>query len=197
MSATIRAATPADVGAIHALMYELAEFEKLTHLFTGTAEGLADALFGTRPAAEALVAEDAGRIVGYALFFHNYSTFLSRRGLYLEDLYVQPSQRGTGLGTAMLRALAAIAIERGCARFEWTVLDWNTPAIGFYEKLGATVLPDWRVVRMTGEALEQLAAPGEPGSDGGFGDEGFRDSARERVNVKRAACSICRRPVCF
>ena len=161
MAATIRAATPADVGAMHALMYELAEFEKLTHLFTGTADGLADALFGARPAAEALVAEDAGRIVGYALFFHNYSTFLSRRGLYLEDLYVQPSQRGTGLGTAMLRALAAIAVERGCARFEWTVLDWNTPAIGFYEKLGATVLPDWRVVRMTGDALEKLAAPGE------------------------------------
>ncbi|WP_069262586.1 GNAT family N-acetyltransferase [Paraburkholderia nodosa] len=161
MTATIRAATPADVGAMHALMYELAEFEKLTHLFTGTADGLADALFGTRPAAEALVAEDAGRIVGYALFFHNYSTFLSRRGLYLEDLYVQPSQRGTGLGTAMLRALAAIAVERGCARFEWTVLDWNTPAIGVYEKLGATVLPDWRVVRMTGDALEKLAAAGE------------------------------------
>ena len=160
MAATIRAATPADVGAMHALMYELAEFEKLTHLFTGTADGLADALFGARPAAEALVAEDGGRIVGYALFFHNYSTFLSRRGLYLEDLYVQPSQRGTGLGTAMLRALAAIAVERGCARFEWTVLDWNTPAIGFYEKLGATVLPDWRVVRMTGDALEKLAAPG-------------------------------------
>ncbi|WP_321962676.1 GNAT family N-acetyltransferase [Paraburkholderia sp. J7] len=161
MTATIRAATAADVGAMHALMYELAEFEKLTHLFTGTADGLADALFGARPAAEALVAEDAGRIVGYALFFHNYSTFLSRRGLYLEDLYVQPSQRGTGLGTAMLRALAAIAVERGCARFEWTVLDWNTPAIGFYEKLGATVLPDWRVVRMTGDALDKLAAPGE------------------------------------
>ncbi|MBB2930000.1 GNAT family N-acetyltransferase [Paraburkholderia silvatlantica] len=161
MAATIRAATAADVGAMHALMYELAEFEKLTHLFTGTADGLADALFGTRPAAEALVAEDAGRIVGYALFFHNYSTFLSRRGLYLEDLYVQPSQRGTGLGTAMLRALAAIAVERGCARFEWTVLDWNTPAIGFYEKLGATVLPDWRVVRMTGDALDKLAATGE------------------------------------
>jgi GNAT superfamily N-acetyltransferase len=162
MSATIRAATPADVGAMHALMYELAEFEKLTHLFTGTAEGLDDALFGARPAAEALVAEEAGRIVAYALYFHNYSTFLSRRGLYLEDLYVQPSQRGTGLGTAMLRALAAIAVERGCARFEWTVLDWNAPAIGFYEKLGATVLPDWRVVRMTGEALDKLAAPAEP-----------------------------------
>lgn len=162
MAATIRAATPADVGAMHALMYELAEFEKLTHLFTGTPEGLDDALFGARPAAEALVAEDAGRIVGYALFFHNYSTFLGKRGLYLEDLYVQPSQRGTGLGTAMLRTLAAIAVERQCARFEWTVLDWNEPAIRFYEKMGATVLPDWRVVRVTGDALDQLAAPAEP-----------------------------------
>ncbi|WP_028215970.1 GNAT family N-acetyltransferase [Paraburkholderia oxyphila] len=161
MSATIRAATPADVSAMHALMYELAEFEKLTHLFTGTPEGLADALFGARPSAEALVAEEAGRIVGYALFFHNYSTFLGRRGLYLEDLYVQPSQRGTGLGTAMLRALAAIAVERQCGRFEWTVLDWNEPAIRFYEKMGATVLPDWRVVRVTGDALDQLAAPAE------------------------------------
>ena len=156
MSATIRAATPADVGAIHALMYELAEFEKLTHLFTGTAEGLADALFGTRPAAEALVAEDAGRIVGSALFFHNYSTFLSRRGLYLEDLYVQPSQRGTGLGTAMLRALAAIAIERGCARFEWTVLDWNTGAQAFYRGLGARILTEWHLCRVDGEALAAL-----------------------------------------
>jgi GNAT superfamily N-acetyltransferase len=161
MAATIRAATPADVGAMHALMYELAEFEKLTHLFTGTTDGLAEALFGARPSAEALVAEDAGQIVGYALFFHNYSTFLGRRGLYLEDLYVQPAQRGTGLGTAMLRALAAIAVERQCGRFEWTVLDWNQPAISFYEKMGATVLPDWRVVRVTGDALEQLAAPAE------------------------------------
>jgi GNAT superfamily N-acetyltransferase len=159
MAATIRAATPADVGAVHALMYELAEFEKLTHLFVGTTEGLADALFGARPSAEALVAEEGGRIVAYALFFHNYSTFLGRRGLYLEDLYVQPSQRGTGLGTAMLRALAAIAVERQCARFEWTVLDWNQPAISFYEKLGAAVLPEWRFVRMTGEALDRLAAP--------------------------------------
>ena len=161
MPATIRAATPADVGAMHALMYELAEFEKLTHLFVGTTDGLADALFGARPSAEALVAEDGGRIVGYALFFHNYSTFLGRRGLYLEDLYVQPSQRGTGFGTAMLRALAAIAVERQCARFEWTVLDWNQPAINFYEKMGATVLPDWRVVRVTGDALDRLAAPAE------------------------------------
>jgi GNAT superfamily N-acetyltransferase len=156
--ATIRAATPADVGAIHALMYELA----LTHLFTGTPELLADALFGAHPAAEALVAEDAGKIVAYAVFFHNYSTFLGRRGLYLEDLYVQPTQRGTGLGTAMLRALAAIAVERNCARFEWSVLDWNEPAIRFYEKMGATVYNDWRIVRVTGDALDKLAAPGEP-----------------------------------
>lgn len=161
MLANIRAATPADVSAMHALMYELAEFEKLTHLFVGTTDGLADALFGARPSAEALVAEDGGRIVAYALFFHNYSTFLGRRGLYLEDLYVQPSQRGTGLGTAMLRTLAAIAVERQCARFEWTVLDWNQPAINFYEKMGATVLPDWRVVRVTGDALDRLAAPAE------------------------------------
>jgi len=159
MTAAIRAATPADVAAVHALMYELAEFEKLTHLFVGTPEALTEALFGARPSAEALVAEEAGRIVAYALFFHNYSTFLGRRGLYLEDLYVQPSQRGTGLGTAMLRALAALAVERQCGRFEWTVLDWNQPAIDFYEKMGATVLPDWRVVRMTGDALDRLAAP--------------------------------------
>ena len=159
MSAAIRAATAADVTAIHALMYELAEFEKLTDLFVGTPEALAEALFGARPSAEALVAEEAGRIVAYALFFHNYSTFLGRRGLYLEDLYVQPAQRGTGLGTAMLRALAALAVERQCGRFEWTVLDWNQPAIDFYEKMGATVLPDWRVVRLTGDALDQLAAP--------------------------------------
>ncbi|QCP50491.1 GNAT family N-acetyltransferase [Trinickia violacea] len=157
MSTVIRPATPADVGAIFALMLELAEFEKLTHLFVATEAGVHDALFGERRAAEALVAEASGRIVGYALFFHNFSTFLGRRGLYLEDLYVQPSQRGSGLGRAMLQRLAAIAVERQCGRFEWTVLDWNQNAIDFYEKMGATVLPDWRIVRMTGDALTQLA----------------------------------------
>lgn len=157
-AAVIRAAEPRDVGTILALMRELAEFEKLTHLFVATEDDLADALFGTRPAAEALVAERDGTLVGYALFFHNYSTFLGRRGLYLEDLYVQPSQRGTGLGTAMLRQLAALAVERRCARFEWSVLDWNQPAIDFYEKMGATVLPDCRIVRVTGDALNTLAA---------------------------------------
>jgi GNAT superfamily N-acetyltransferase len=140
------------------LMLELAEFEKLTHLFVATEAGVHDALFGARPSSEAMVAQQAdGRIVGYALFFHNFSTFLGRRGLYLEDLYVQPTQRGSGLGTQMLRQLAALAVERQCGRFEWTVLDWNQPAISFYEKMGATVLPDWRIVRMTGEALEELA----------------------------------------
>ncbi len=153
----IRAATPADVAAMHALMYELAVFEKLTDLFVATPEGVHDALFGARPASEAMVAERDGRIVGYALFFHNFSTFLGRRGLYLEDLYVQPSERGSGLGTQMLRRLAALAVERQCGRFEWTVLDWNQPAIDFYQKMGATVLPEWRVVRVTGNALEQLA----------------------------------------
>ncbi|MEM5382452.1 GNAT family N-acetyltransferase [Paraburkholderia phymatum] len=158
MSATIRAATPADVGAMLALMRELAEFEKLTHLFIATDEGVHDALFGARPSAEALVAERDGKIIAYALFFHNYSTFLGRRGLYLEDLYVQPAERGTGLGSKMLRYLAALAVERQCGRFEWSVLDWNQPAIDFYQKMGATVLPDWRIVRVTGDALEQLAS---------------------------------------
>ncbi|RKF47429.1 GNAT family N-acetyltransferase [Paraburkholderia fungorum] len=158
MPATIRAATPDDTGAIFALTYELAEFESLTHVFTATEDGLRDALFGTRPAVEALVAENEERIVGYALFFHNYSSFAGKRGLYLEDVYVQPSQRGSGLGAAMLARLAALAVERNCARFEWTVLNWNKQAISFYEKLGAKVMPDWRVVRLMGDALEQLAA---------------------------------------
>jgi GNAT superfamily N-acetyltransferase len=163
MAATIRSATPGDVGAMFSLMLELAEFEKLTHLFVATEAGVHDALFGERPSSEAMVAEEAdGSIVGYALFFHNFSTFLGRRGLYLEDLYVQPSQRGSGLGTRMLRQLAALAVERQCGRFEWTVLDWNQPAIDFYEKMGATVLPDWRVVRITGDALDALAGSASP-----------------------------------
>ncbi|SAL46850.1 GNAT family N-acetyltransferase [Caballeronia telluris] len=157
MSALIRTATPADISAIFALMLELAEFEKLTHLFIATEDGVRDALFGARPAAEALVAEESGAVVGYALFFHNFSTFLGKRGLYLEDLYVRPHLRGSGLGTKMLRALAALAVERQCGRFEWSVLDWNQQAIDFYEKMGATVLPDWRIVRITGDSLDKLA----------------------------------------
>jgi GNAT superfamily N-acetyltransferase len=158
MPATIRAATAADVAPVLALMYELAEFEKLTHLFIATQDNLNDALFGARPSAEAIVAERDGKIISYALFFHNYSTFLGRRGLYLEDLYVQPTERGSGLGKQMLRYLAALAVERQCGRFEWTVLDWNQNAIDFYEKMGASVLPEWRIVRMTGDALAGFAA---------------------------------------
>ncbi|MEA3094956.1 MAG: hypothetical protein QOJ04_6298 [Caballeronia sp.] len=159
MSTQIRPAAPADVGAIFSLMLELAEFEKLMHMFIATEAGVHDALFGARPSAEALVAEENGQIVSYALFFQNYSTFLGKRGLYLEDLYVKPTIRGSGLGTKMLRALAVLAVERQCGRFEWTVLDWNQNAIGFYEKMGATVLPDWRIVRITGDALATLASP--------------------------------------
>ncbi|HTH73720.1 MAG TPA: GNAT family N-acetyltransferase [Trinickia sp.] len=153
----IRAAAPQDVSAMLGLMHELAEYEKLTHLFVATEASLNDALFGARPAVEALVAERDERVVGYALFFHNFSTFLSRRGLYLEDLYVQPALRGSGLGTALLRRVAAIAVERQCGRFEWSVLDWNQSAIDFYTKMGATVMPDWRIVRVTDDALTRLA----------------------------------------
>ena len=157
MADLIRDAAPHDVGAMISLMRELAEYEKLTHLFVATEDSLREAVFSPRPAAEALVAEREGRVVGYALYFHNFSTFLSRRGLYLEDLYVQPNLRGSGLGTAMLRRLAAIAVERQCGRFEWSVLDWNQSAIDFYTKMGATVMPDWRIVRVTDDALTALA----------------------------------------
>lgn len=160
MSLTLRAATADDVGAIHGLMRELAVFEKLLDIFEATPESVHEALFGNAPAAECLIAQWDGQVVGYALYFHNFSTFLGRRGLYLEDVYVQPSMRGKGVGQALLRALARIAVERNCARFEWTVLDWNQPAIDFYASQGATVLPDWRVVRMTGEALKRFAGGG-------------------------------------
>jgi GNAT superfamily N-acetyltransferase len=157
MTDVIRDATPLDVGPMISLMRELAEYEKLTHLFVATEASLHEALFAARPAAEALVAQRDGQVVGYALYFHNFSTFLSRRGLYLEDLYVQRALRGSGLGTALLRRLAAIALERQCGRFEWSVLDWNQTAIDFYTKMGATVMPEWRIVRITDDALKQLA----------------------------------------
>ena len=169
MTARLRPAGEADIGAIHALMLELAEYEKLTQMFIATEDDLRDALFGPHPAVECLVAQwseeskpddsaaVSSPIVAYALFFHNYSTFLGRRGLYLEDLYVQPGQRGRGIGKLLLQTLAALAVERGCRRFEWTVLDWNQPAIDFYQSFGADILPDWRVVRMTGDALQHFA----------------------------------------
>lgn len=150
---TLRPAAPADLPAIVGLIRELADFEHLSHLVVVTPESLQPHLFGSKPAAEAVVAEVQGQVVAFVLFFTNFSTFLGRPGLYLEDLYVQPAHRGAGLGKALLQHLGALAVERGCGRFEWSVLDWNENAIRFYEKMGATVMPDWRICRVTGEAL--------------------------------------------
>lgn len=154
---TIRPALPDDVPVVHAMVRELADYERLAHLCVSTEADLRAALFGPRPAAEVLLAATADEAMGFALFFHNFSTFLGRRGLWLEDLFVRPAHRRQGCALALLRALAAIARERGCGRFEWAVLDWNRDAIGFYESLGATVLPDWRIVRVVGPSLEALA----------------------------------------
>jgi GNAT superfamily N-acetyltransferase len=159
-SFAIAPATPADVPSLHALVRALADYERLTHLCTSTPADLHAALFGPRPAAEALIARldaDSRDAAGFALFFHTYSTFVGRRGLWLEDVFVRPEHRGAGIGRALVRALAGIAADRGCGRFEWAVLDWNEPAIRFYESLGAAVLPDWRIVRVTGDALVRLA----------------------------------------
>jgi hypothetical protein len=145
------------VPAIFAMVRELAEYEKLSHLVTGRAEDLERELFGPAPVIEALVALSGAEPVGFALYFHNFSTFLGRRGIYLEDIYVKPEYRRRGYGTALLKRVAAIAHERGCGRFEWSVLDWNKPAIEFYERHGAAILPDWRIARVTGPALARLA----------------------------------------
>jgi GNAT superfamily N-acetyltransferase len=149
----IRAAEPRDLNAIVQLISELAEFENLTHLLEVTPESLAPHLFGDSPAAECMVGEVGGEVVAFALFYKNFSTFLSKPGLYLEDLYVRPAHRRSGLGRKLLVELARLACERGYGRFDWTVLDWNEDAIRFYQKLGAEVLPDWRICRLTGEAL--------------------------------------------
>lgn len=154
----LRAAAPRDLEAIVALIGELAEFEQLTHLLEVTPETLRPHLFGERPVAECVVGEADGEVVAFALFFTNFSTFLAKPGLYLEDLYVRPAQRGTGLGKALLEHLGRLAAERGCGRFEWSVLDWNERAIRFYEGLGATVMPDWRICRITGERLASFGA---------------------------------------
>ncbi|HRH89967.1 MAG TPA: GNAT family N-acetyltransferase [Rubrivivax sp.] len=157
MPATLRAAEARDVPAIVGLIGELAEFEKLTHLLEVTPQSLHPHLFGPHPVAEALVAEHDAQLIGFALFFTSFSTFLGKPGLYLEDLYVQPAHRGAGVGRALLMRLAALANERGHGRFEWSVLDWNEGAIRFYQRLGATLLPDWRLCRVSGEALRRLA----------------------------------------
>jgi GNAT superfamily N-acetyltransferase len=156
---TVRFAAPADVPDLLRLIRALAEYEKLAHLVVADEARLAAALFGERPAAEALIARaggETGPAAGFALFFPTFSTFLGLRGLWLEDLFVVPEMRGRGLGRRLLTDLAALARARGCGRFEWSVLDWNTPAIGFYERMGATLLPEWRIARVTGDALARF-----------------------------------------
>ena len=153
----IRPATPADVGTILRFVRDLAAFEREPDAVEATEETLTEALFGPRPAAEAVIAEDTTGPLGFALFFHNFSTWTGRRGLYLEDLYVTPDARGQGVGTALLRHLAALALERGCGRFEWSVLDWNADAIAFYRQMGAVGQDEWTVQRVSGEALRRLA----------------------------------------
>jgi GNAT superfamily N-acetyltransferase len=153
----IRSAVREDVGAILGFIRELAEYEKLAHEAVADETGLAAQLFGPRPYAEVLIAEVDGIPAGFALFFHNFSTFLGKPGLYLEDLYVQPAFRKLGLGKQLMTRLAQIAVERDCGRFEWSVLDWNTPAIDFYRSLGAIGMDEWTVQRVSGDTLRALA----------------------------------------
>jgi len=180
---TIRPARPGDEHGIFALVQALAEYEHLSHAVSGSPQKLAYDLFGPRPAAEALVVETAPAparearaleaapareaqaleaaptLVAFALFFGNYSTFLTQPGLYLEDIFVLPAERRRGIGKALLRAVARLACDRNCGRLEWSVLDWNASAIAFYETLGASVLPDWRICRVTAASLAALASP--------------------------------------
>ncbi len=154
---SVREASEGDVPLILSLIRELAEYEKLSHEVVATEENLRTNLFGERPFAEVLIAEHDGAPAGFALFFHNFSTFLARPGIYLEDLYVKPEFRGAGVGKRLLVQLARLAKERGCGRLEWWVLDWNAPSIGFYERLGAVAMDDWTVYRLAGRALDDLA----------------------------------------
>lgn len=155
---TIRSATIEDIPAIFALIFALAEYEKLTDKVTGNIADLQEDMFGVKPCIEALIAEiePNQQIVGFALFFTSYSTFLTRRGVYLEDLFVLSEYRGMGIGKALISNLAQIVITRGYGRFEWSVLDWNESAIAFYTRIGAEILPDWRICRVTGESLAHI-----------------------------------------
>lgn len=153
----IRAATVEDVPLILQFIRDLAEYERLAHLVVATEERVRETLFGSRSYAEALIGEEDGAPAGFAIFFHNYSTFLAQPGIYLEDLFVKPEARGRGYGKALLVRLAQIAVERGCGRVEWAVLNWNAPSIEFYKALGAVPMDEWTVYRLTGGALEKLA----------------------------------------
>jgi GNAT superfamily N-acetyltransferase len=155
--ARIDGARADEVGEILAMIRALASYERLSHQVVATETSLRESLFGETPSAEVLFARVGAEIVGFALFFHNYSTFLGRKGLYLEDLFVKPEHRGRGHGRALLAHLARLAMERGCGRLEWAVLDWNAPAIAFYKSLGAAPLDDWTVFRVTGDGVRRLA----------------------------------------
>ncbi|GAC1458108.1 MAG: GNAT family N-acetyltransferase [Chamaesiphon sp.] len=156
----LRPAEPADVPVLFGLIQSLAEYEQLSNAVTGNADALKKHLFSSQPYVEAILAEDKGQVIGFALFFHNYSTFLTKPGIYLEDLFVLPEYRLQGIGKALLSYLAQLAIKRDCGRLEWSVLDWNETAIAFYQRIGAAILPDWRICRMTGDSLSQLASHG-------------------------------------
>jgi GNAT superfamily N-acetyltransferase len=158
MTLLIRPATSADLPLIAQLIRDLADYEKLADAVRFDEMVLGAKLFGTRPYAEVVIGELDGTAQGFALFFHNFSTFEGRPGIYLEDLFVRPEARGSGLGKALLAHLAALAVERDCARLEWSVLDWNEPAIGFYHSLGARMMDEWTVMRVDGAALAQLGA---------------------------------------
>ncbi len=147
-----------DVPIILSLIRALGEYERMSHEIVATEDGLRAWLFGERPAAEVVLASVSDTVVGFALFFHNFSTFLGRPGLYLEDLFVKPEWRGRGIGQRLLVHLASLAVERGCGRMEWTVLDWNEPALRFYERMGASVMTEWKLCRLTGDSLTQVAA---------------------------------------
>jgi GNAT superfamily N-acetyltransferase len=153
----IRSATPADVPAIASLIRALAEYEKLSDMVVLDEIQLSDHLFGKRPYAECLIAQAEDAVVGFALFFHNYSTFLGKPGIYLEDLFVLPEHRGAGYGKALLAEIGKVAAARDCGRIEWSVLDWNSPAIGFYDSLGAKPVEGWTVYRMTSDRIRKLA----------------------------------------
>jgi GNAT superfamily N-acetyltransferase len=156
MNIRIDSASDRDVPLVLQMIRDLAEYERMSDEVVATEDGLREALFGPRRDAEVLIAYADERPAGFALFFHNFSTFVGRRGLYLEDLFVRPEFRGLGVGKRLLSELARIAVERGCGRFEWTVLDWNEPAIGFYRKLGARPMDGWTIFRLTGDALSDL-----------------------------------------
>lgn len=157
MSLTIRAAQPADSALIFALVRELADYEKLANEVAASEQAIADALFTSAPRLYCDIAEWDGQPAGFSVWFLNYSTFRGRHGVYLEDLFVRPAYRERGIGKALMARLAKICVERGYARFEWAVLDWNAPSIAFYQSIGAQVLDEWRICRLSGEALERFA----------------------------------------